>query len=179
MPPRDQKGSTGSVLLRPPDWQKPFGRYRFATRLVRKPAGNKPRAFRVRLPWLGGLEPAALQARKVCLFSIPGCGDRERPERPEPSLLQGVLDIARLAKSTGCVKSRYRPGYSSHLRTGGRPQARATLGKGGYMADPCHTQPQNPELVDFFRCRPDEGAECRNCATLHQFRVSLESRWTP
>src|SRR3954466_7153450 len=45
------------------------------------------------LAWMG--DPSALPAMKVCLFSNPGLWTTGRePERPAPSLLQGVLGLA-------------------------------------------------------------------------------------
>src|SRR5687767_14573800 len=47
------------------------------------------------LPWLGWEIPSALPAMMVCLFSNPGLWTTGRePERPAPSLLQGVLGSA-------------------------------------------------------------------------------------
>ena len=97
------------------------------------------------MAWRAG--PAALQARKVCLFRIPGYGDRERPERPAPSLLQGVHDSASSGTDRRDSRSLQVPSRQpSHSRTGGRPQARATLGKRGYRERACHTQQEISRL---------------------------------
>ena len=88
----------------------------------------RPRFALSALAWMG--DPSALPAMKVCLFSNPGLWTTGRePERPAPSLLQDVLGYA-AGRSSDRV--RYSPGTvpnSRHSEVGGRPQARATLGK--------------------------------------------------
>src|SRR5882757_11339306 len=74
------------------------------------------------LDWMG--DPSALPAMKVCLFSNPGLWTTGRtPERPAPSLLQGVLGLRLAAKPTGGVGSSYLTDSPHHSRIGGHPQA--------------------------------------------------------
>ena len=108
--------------------------------------------FGVSLPWIGGLEPAALQARMVCLFSFPGFGDQERPERPGPSLLQGVHDFASSEIDwMGLIQVPSR--QPSHSRTGGRPTSTCDLGQERCRREARpHTSAKSARRLLFRRC---------------------------
>src|SRR5690606_19624105 len=63
-----------------------------------------------------------------------------------------MSSIHRLAvESTGAVRSRYRTGFLAISRTGGHPQARATLGSRGYKAIDSDVQYQIYTNRIFFK----------------------------
>lgn len=73
------------------------------------------------------------EGNEVCLFSNFDFWTAERHQKGPHRRCFKMSPFFRLAvRMTGAVRSRYRTGFSHHSRTGGHPQARATLGKNAY-----------------------------------------------
>ncbi len=108
----------------------------------------------------------------VCLFSFPGFGDQERPERPGPSLLQGVHDFASSEIDwMGLIQVPSR--QPSHSRTGGRPQARATWGRSDVGAKVVIHKRKIGLPVAFSATPVKEGVRPWSCGNNGKPEVSL------
>lgn len=94
---------------------------------------------------LEGLDPTALPAMMVCLFSTPADGKPAENQKGPHRRCFRCPRIFRLAGiATGGVNSRYLTELLTTSRDGGHPWARATLGKTGNKNIRRHNQ------EDFF-----------------------------
>lgn len=94
---------------------------------------------------------SALPAMKVCLFSNPGLWTTGRHQKgPHRRCFKTSSDRRLAAEPTGLVSSRVPSRSPHHSRVGGRPQARATLGKRAYRERVSHNQLKIGPRIEFF-----------------------------
>ena len=102
------------------------------------------------LAWMG--DPSALPAMKVCLFSNPGLWTTGRHQKgPHRRCFKASSDRRLAAEPTGLVTSRVPSRYPRHSRIGGRPQARATLGKRDIGTAGLHNQLKSCARLEKMR----------------------------
>ena len=99
----------------------------------------------------------------MCLFSNFNFWTAERHQKGPHRRCFKMSPFFRLAvRMTGAVRSRYRTGFSHHSRTGGHPQARATLGKDAYKRNRVPFQYFFSLFTQFYssRCNIDHSVIC-------------------